>query len=348
MNNILFCGYYGFGNAGDEAIIETIIRKVKMKISNSHIKILTSNIEYSKKDLNVDECILRTDISKVIKAIRGSDVVIFGGGSLFQDITSFKSIIYYSGICLLSKLFRKNYILAFQGLGPIKRKLSKVLLRSVLKKAKHVSLRDIESLNMAKQLFDREYVLTADPVFLIDTSRKEKPLEQKDKKIAFILKDLANESATNELVKLGCKLQKELDVKLFNISLFKEQDREITEKFKEATSSKEIEYDSTKELIDNLGSIDLVISIRYHGLVFSICTKTPCIPISYDPKVFSLMKELGLKGSNDIDDVDSDVLYGLVLDSLGKREFSSETVDAVDAMILRTEKGMNKLIEQIS
>ena len=107
MYKILFCGYYGFGNTGDEAIIQTITKEIRKELDDVNIKVMTSDVEYSKKDPYADGFIERSPVS-ILKAIKDSDLVIFGGGSIFQDVTSFKSIVYYSVICFLSRLFKKK------------------------------------------------------------------------------------------------------------------------------------------------------------------------------------------------------------------------------------------------
>jgi polysaccharide pyruvyl transferase CsaB len=315
MFNILLCGYYGFGNAGDEAILEIIVENIHRKIKECNITVLTNDIGYT-GERNRLRCIQRMKFSDVAREIRKCDAVVFGGGSLFQDITSFRSILYYSGICLLSRLYHKKYILAFQGLGPINRTASRIVLKNVLRKAYYVSLRDKDSVEYAKSLAGRDCFYAADPAFLLTGAVPEKDPDKKYKDIAFIIKDTNDGKLTSVFAQTANMLRKELNANIFHMALYPEQDKEAVLMFSKSTDSACIGYDSTQELINRLGSMDLVFGTRYHSLVFSACAGTRCIPVSYDPKVTSLYKELGIKGFENSDKPDPDILYKLAVEYL--------------------------------
>ena len=90
----LLAGYFGFGNFGDEAILKYAIDILRYYYKNSEITILTQNTLYAKKILGVNG-IYRFDMKNVIKGIKNCDYLIFPGGSVLQDVTSVKSILYY-------------------------------------------------------------------------------------------------------------------------------------------------------------------------------------------------------------------------------------------------------------
>ena len=76
------------------------------------------------------------------RALIDCDVLISGGGSLLQDITSLKSLIYYLAIIFLAIVFRKKVIIFAQGFTPFRTKLGKVLTQFVLKKCDEIYIRD--------------------------------------------------------------------------------------------------------------------------------------------------------------------------------------------------------------
>ena len=131
MKNILISGYYGFNNTGDEAMIETMSTLLAKR--DYGLIVLSSNPERTKELYNV-QAYDRYKFFEIVKAIKKSDMVISGGGTLFQDITSKKSIWYYLGIVKLAQLLGKKVCVAYQGMGPLKTKLYRKMTKSILNK----------------------------------------------------------------------------------------------------------------------------------------------------------------------------------------------------------------------
>ena len=52
--------------------------------------------------------------------MKDSELIISGGGSLLQDVTSKRSLLYYLSIIGLGKFFGKKVMLFAQGIGPIR------------------------------------------------------------------------------------------------------------------------------------------------------------------------------------------------------------------------------------
>lgn len=112
--NICISGYYGFDNFGDEIILKILVENIK----DNNITVFSSNPNKTKQELNVNS-VHSFNIKEIIKSIAKCDYLISGGGSLLQDVTSKKSLIYYLCIIALAQLFRKKTIIFAQGLGRI-------------------------------------------------------------------------------------------------------------------------------------------------------------------------------------------------------------------------------------
>ena len=87
MTKYLISGYIGFDNFGDEAIASVLVNYLK-EIQAEKITLISSNPEKTAKIYNVDS----VKMLGFIGAVKDCDVLISGGGSLLQDITSLKSI----------------------------------------------------------------------------------------------------------------------------------------------------------------------------------------------------------------------------------------------------------------
>ena len=91
--------------------------------------------------------------------------LVLGGGSL-QDSTGFKSLIYYLILIGLARLNGKSVVLWEQGLGPLRRRLSRALVRSILPWVQAIGWRDPESQALADRWrIQVPALMAADPVW---------------------------------------------------------------------------------------------------------------------------------------------------------------------------------------
>ena len=101
---VALSGYFGFDNFGDDAILSVLCDK--LKLLNAEITVFSANPIKTAKEFLVNS-VGSFDLKNVIKTIFKTDVLISGGGSLLQDATSFKSLVYYSGIIFLALLYAR-------------------------------------------------------------------------------------------------------------------------------------------------------------------------------------------------------------------------------------------------
>lgn len=111
---VAISGYYGFKNFGDELILSILTERLKR--DGADITVFTVNPEFTAQTYGVKTARTFNPID-VIKTIAATDVLISGGGSLFQDATSVKSVIYYSFVLGLAQLLGKKTII-FTGCRP--------------------------------------------------------------------------------------------------------------------------------------------------------------------------------------------------------------------------------------
>lgn len=170
MRNILLSGYYGFGNTGDEAILASTVKALKKARPDLNIMVLSQHPDETSRSYGV-ESFPRMAVREVAKAINKADLVVFGGGSLLQDATSFRSLIYYLSIIHLSHLFKKPVVIYANGIGPINSRLGRILTKHALTKVTDITVRDGESENELRAMgVSRDITVTADPAFLLEPS----------------------------------------------------------------------------------------------------------------------------------------------------------------------------------
>ncbi len=139
---ITLIGYYGAGNPGDDWLERQSVSLIKEYAPNA-----TCHHHQSKHKIRTFFSILKCD------------TVIFGGGSLFQDHTSRKSLYYYLTLLTCSLLLRKKTILLGHGFSPFQYPLSKIIAAFLLKKIHKITVRDKESFAYCKTLNIPEHKL---------------------------------------------------------------------------------------------------------------------------------------------------------------------------------------------
>ena len=108
MTKYVVSGYIGFDNFGDEAIAQVLTNRLK-EMGAEKITLISSNPAKTAELYDVNS----VKMLKFLPSILESDVLISGGGSLLQDITSLKSLVYYLGVISSALLFgKKVYIFA--------------------------------------------------------------------------------------------------------------------------------------------------------------------------------------------------------------------------------------------
>ena len=113
MSKILISGYYGFSNAGDEAMLTAIIEALRAERQDVEITVMSGKPEITAEKHGVNS-IHRFNPLQIFKAMLSADLLLSGGGSLLQDVTSKRSILYYLSILLMAKLLGKMVIMVFR------------------------------------------------------------------------------------------------------------------------------------------------------------------------------------------------------------------------------------------
>lgn len=334
MRKILLAGYYGLNNIGDEAILEKFIEMIRENSVDAEISVLSGKPEHTEKSFGVFS-VDRKDFLKVNSAILKNDIIVFGGGSLLQDVTSKKSIYYYLYLIFISEFLKKKVILLSQGIGPIDGKFNRWMTAMLLKRTDRITVRDVNSFNVLKELGVKEEKtgFSADPV--IDYGPYTKA-ENKSKTLVGISirkwKDIDVVSPVVEIIK---RLH-EREIEVVLIPFHFDEDIEIIEEI-EAKTDVELgtvkDKMTSKELYNLIGNIDLLLGARLHSLIFAVSSFVRISAISYDPKVEYFMKSLGMKSTCSIENIDPDKVCSDIFDKLeGNIEYIRERNELVKTL----------------
>ena len=299
---VVLSGYYGFDNAGDEALLTAISGVLHELEPDVELVVFSGNPKNTRARHGLN-AVYYMNPWAVGKTLWRADLLISGGGSIFQDVTSARSLPYYISIVSLAKLLRKPVIFYAQGVGPINRSFSKWLMRSIANRVDMITLRDEAS---------REYLLnlgvtrppmrvTADPVFSLDAADPDSPalhdllnsLHQPT--IGIALRHWAGlQSYREELARYLDDLNLRGYEILF-IAMDWPDDLAEAEKVAEAMRQPSRilrQHLGSRELLTLSSRLELMIGMRLHALIFAASQGVPVGGISYDPKVDAFLHSL--------------------------------------------------------
>lgn len=277
MTKYVVSGYIGFNNFGDEAIARVLTQNLK-KNGAEKITLISSNPEKTAKLYDVEA----VGMFGFIKPIMKSDVLISGGGSLLQDVTSLKSLVYYLGIIMTALFFRKKVVIFAQGFTPFRTKIGKFLTKFVLRKCHKITVRDEKSKELLSGM-GIDSILVSDPVFGIEVPQKEK------RGIGLQLRSfptLTNEFVENLVNEIKTRFPDE-EIKL--LSLQDSMDLPVLEKI----DGKILKNLTVDEVIDEISSLKYLVAMRFHACLIAAKAGVNVLGINYDVKVETLAKTLG-------------------------------------------------------
>lgn len=294
----MISGYYGFDNLGDEAILSSLISTLKTLDQKIEIIVLSNNPATTSKKYDVSS-IYRYNYFDILAEMRKSDILISGGGSLLQDVTGYKTIPYYLSIIYLAVLNKMETVFFAQGVGPVDIKFNRFLIKKVLNKTDYLSVRDSRSKNLLRKIgIKKDIKIVSDPVFLKQNclSTNKTTSNKTELKVGISVRDWEDNRYFSCIVDYLNRLGIKRDILVKIIVFHKYQDLKISRKLNETLDVDSIlkTYpDKLSKVNDFYQGLDLFIGLRLHSLIFSAVNCIPFIGISYDPKVKSLIEEMG-------------------------------------------------------
>lgn len=312
---LVISGYYGFSNAGDDAILQAISQAISSTQENISLTVLSNNPPQTRTHYGL-QAVHRFHLFGVLRALSRCDALLSGGGSLLQDTTSTRSLLYY--LCVIRSAYRlkKPVMLYANGIGPVHRESNRKRVKEVVEKASLITLRDE---NSAKQLREMgvsraDIRVTADPVFHLSPAPSDAVTALFAKAnmpcgapfVAVSVRDWPNtEKFDTELARLCDHLQQKHGLHILFLLMQPARDRAMTERVRGQMTQSSYLLDATCspcQLMTMLGQAKLCLSMRLHTLIFAARMAVPSLGLVYDPKVASFLEELGLPSAGNVSD----------------------------------------------
>lgn len=291
---VLLCGYYGEHNLGDDALLEVLLSQ----LPQGWEPLVTARDQAMVQRRFGVATTDRRSLAGVLRALAGCDALVLGGGSLLQDSTSFKSLLYYAALIGAARLQGKRVGLWGQGLGPLHRRRSRLLVRSLLPLANAISWRDPASASLAAD-WGIEAPVGTDPVWGLAP----RAWQGRGGPIVLCWRPVAQLQGTAwaPYLKALDQLAASADRAVLWLPFHQDQDQGLLAALhaeglvptRLMERSRELAVDDPAAALEQFAGASLVLAMRLHGLILAALAGAPCAALSYDPKVAAAAKAIG-------------------------------------------------------
>ena len=321
MRKVLLLGYFGAGNFGDDALLcdwlarhEGFLRthNLKVDVVAHGPRLIDGFIEQPRLAPLIGQALSREAALKV--SPREYCALVAPGGSLLQDATSLRSLLYYLWLIRRFTSVQVPAYLLNQGLGPFRSWLAKHLTPQGLRACRYISCRDSESLSWASGTAHLathpELHASADPILESRLEADAGAAVAWDLPSKYVLvlprptgdlptptDDTAEPQALAHLLRIVAD-QADAPVLLLPLhpvhdTKFAEETAALAPKAKVLPALPGSSRTGTA-IWTALANARLVISYRLHGVIGAAAHGVPALGVAYDPKVESCCLGLGL------------------------------------------------------
>lgn len=287
----VIAGYFGFGNVGDDLLFLAAVGAVRRRVANAEITVLANSPAAFSRNTGARAVSMWNPVA-VWRAIRSSDRLLFGGGGIFQDRTSRRSLAYYLCLIAAAQLAGKPVGLCNVGIDPVSSpRLSRWMRRLLARAASPITVRDESSaLAAAAAGLGRDRVkVTADGVFAFDPPAGVAPVTDALLVVrtpppgvsTIVLPELARRLATSPL---SC-----------SVAAFQPgEDADMAEAVARGARLRAAPAADASTAVATVASARRVISARYHALVLAAMAGRPFLGVGDPGKIRSLCRQFDM------------------------------------------------------
>lgn len=333
-DEILISGYYGFKNSGDDALLSAIIEEIRKYKESPNIVVLSADPSATARRYRV-KSINRIGILSILKHMKKGGLLISGGGTLIQNRTSTKSLLYYLAVIRTATKRGMRVMLYANGIGPLRGMKNIKNTRKILSEVDLITLRDESSKKALDDLGikNKNVVVTADPALALngDGGDHGKALLDimgvpKGKKLIGVsvrkwpdltpgFENIMAEALDYAADKYGyypvfIPMQMSKDYAL---------SKNICGRMKNPGAVLDTNCD-IRSIISLVGEMDMCIGMRLHTLIYSVIKGIPLIGLVYDPKISSFMEYTNQKQYLNVNRLDKRELMRMIDDCESRRD----------------------------
>lgn len=359
-DGVVICGAYGKGNGGDNAILDAIVAQLRHIDPDLPICALSRTPKETRAAACVDS-LYTFRLLAIRRRMRHAKLYLSGGGTLIQDTTSTRSLLYYLSSIRMAARAGCRVMLYGCGVGPVSRPRNCERTAKTLNRyAEIISLRDRYSEETLRALgvTTPEIRLTADPALLIDPG--DTPA----------IRSFLHHSGLADGTRYA----------LFALRPWKDFDRHIAA-FANAAEYAHREYGLTPvlyamepgrdraalnavaaqlrcpyllleagsngtEIVALIRRMSLVIAMRLHTLIFAAGQGVPMVGVVYDPKVSGFLDYLGQDLYLPLEEASAASLCDLIDTAMAEQMFEAENIRSLRELAAENEELARHLLTE--
>jgi len=340
---LLVSGYYGFANAGDEAILAGLVEGLRQLAPQVEPVILSGDPAATEGEHGVRA--VPRGLCSLRPLLRHADLFISGGGGLLQDATSWRSPLYYLATLRLARRAGVPVACIGHSVGPLRRRWIRALVRREISRASMVAVRDHASAETLRALGVRRAAeVTADLAFALNPPSPDETARAWEKAglggdsrpaVAVCLRrppGRPGDTLAAALAQAIAPACRELNLRVVLVPMQHPDDTTFAERTAHGMSDPaEIVRTrlTARDLLALTGGFHLVIAMRLHALIFAAISGVAPVAISYDPKIEGMMAEFGLPVTTSAAALDGGALARAIRSAFGNREDIARELSAL-------------------
>ena len=350
---ILVGGYFGCGNAGDDAILLGLLRLLRDADPSVTVRALTGDPRRDARRFGIP-CHGRKNPLSLLLALSRSDLFLCGGGSLLQNRTGSLSLLYYLTLLRLAKALGRKTVLFAAGIGPIRGENAWRKTLFVLSRIDRVSLRDDASLACLRRAGLPEHLLlrgadTALWMPLPDPSRGEMLLDAvglppKGEYLAVLLREARDPTLLPRMMQAVQALCRSSGLTPLWIPLDMQADRSCSAQAASECGGTLLLPCEPGDVAALLSVCRVGITLRLHGAILGAAVGTPMLSLTgdpLDPKLPSFASCMGMPCVSDPEALPQEIC------ALLARDFGEEQRRSVAAERKKAWKGLANVLEML-
>ena len=304
-SGVVICGAYGMGNSGDEAILDAIVAEMRAIDPLMPLTVMTRDPAGASARLGLT-AVHTFNFPRFLAVMRRRALYINGGGSLIQDVTSRRSLWYYLFTLRAAKRLGCKVMMYGCGIGPVKRPGGVERTRRVLNSCVDaITLREPDSIEELARfgVTKPEIILASDPALTLPSA----PAEEVDaaleaagaapggKYICFALRlwpGFGEKAGVFAAAARHAHAAYGLTPVFLPINHLDDGQAAalVAEKLGDTPHVLLPGPMSSALVIGLMSRMQVVVSMRLHGLIFAAGQGVPLIGVSYDPKVTAFLR----------------------------------------------------------
>lgn len=357
-NGVVICGAYGKGNAGDDAILKSIVRQMRNIDRDMPICVLSHAPIETRKRYCVG-AVHAFDPFAIWRVLRTSRLFLSGGGSLIQDKTSTRSLLYYLSTIRLAKLAGNRVLMYGCGIGPVDGAHNRrVAARTIDRCVDAATLREDMSLEELRAMgVTRPQIrVTADPALLlqpgepgaVDSFLQSRGIDPDGAYALYVLRPWPGfEEKQQSFCAAIEAVREKYGLTPIFFALEPERDTAPCRAVAQALRGESYFISAPKDeklIIGMMRKMRVIVSMRLHTLIFASSVGARLAAVSYDPKVTGFMRYIGQKHCIAFEDVTAESLTALIEQTLADEE--PYCVEHLRALAEENETAARRLLEE--